>query len=110
MLDLILCAIICKVCVVTSATTRLLLDKETRKIYYLRDSLIVGGRVHSTELNSDDEDEHEESMRRLPSHYIDSLTDLGWEGMIVAQLISTQGSNTSKSNILAASQENLLDD
>lgn len=108
LIDLVICAIICKVCVVPSATTRLLIDKDTSKVYYIQDSLIIGIRVLSTEIVSNDEDGHEVSMRRLPSHYLDSLEDLGWEGHIVSQLITSRRKKSSVSNGLAASEKNLL--
>lgn len=49
-LDLVLCGIIYKVCVAPSATTRLLKDNRTGIVYYVKDSIVVGNRVQSTEL------------------------------------------------------------
>jgi hypothetical protein len=106
-LDLVLCAIICKVCIFRSANTRLLIDKHTGKVYYINDSLKLGKRINSTENNFEEEYDHDEPLVRLPSQYLDSLTDLGWEGMIITQLISSQDRKPTQIKGLAGSQENL---
>jgi hypothetical protein len=108
LLDLVLCAIICKVCVFRSANTRLLIDKHTGKVYYINDSLKLGERIKSTEINIDDECDQDEQLVRLPSQYLDSLTDLGWKGMIFTQLISSQDRKPTLIKGLAVSQKNLL--
>ena len=50
-LDLILCGIICRVCIIPSATTRLVVDKYTKKVYYVIESIRVGNLVISTTLS-----------------------------------------------------------
>ena len=50
-LDLILCGIICRVCIIPSATARLVVDKYTKKVYYVIESIHVGNLVMSTSLD-----------------------------------------------------------
>ncbi len=50
-LDLILCGIICRVCIIPSATTRLVVDKYTKKVYYVRETIRVGNLVMSSSLD-----------------------------------------------------------
>ncbi len=68
----------------------------------------LGERIKSTEINMDEEGDQDEPLVRLPSHFLDSLTDLGWEGMIITQLISSQDRKPTLIKDLAVSQKNLL--
>jgi hypothetical protein len=86
----------------------LLIDKTTKKIYYIRESLKVGERFQSVELNTDSEDDQDDQMFRYPSQDLDLLADLGWEGLIIAQLISGHDSKPAQTKRLTLQQENLL--
>ncbi len=62
-----------------------MIDQQTKKIYFISDKIPIGKRITSYEVNSDDEDA--DQTIRLPSITRDSLSELGWEGMIISQLI-----------------------
>ncbi len=59
----------------------------------------------STEINFEDECDHDEPLVRLPTLSLDSLTDLGWEGTIITQLISSQDSKPTIIKALGDSQK-----
>jgi len=90
LLDLTLCAILCKLCLTSTATGLILKDPQTDRIYYLS-TIQVGKREQSEKLDEDiveeEDDDYGERGARLMSS--NDLEDLGWEGMIIAQLISS---------------------
>ncbi len=76
-------------CFGSSSTTRPAIDCFAKKVYYIKELVRVGDRIKSIELNSVDKEQDQGELElRMPSYYFESLTDLGWEGVIVAQLIS----------------------
>ena len=62
-LDLIICAIICKLCLVPSANGVIVKDPQTDRIYFLS-AIPTGDLLQSEELNENDEEEDQDYGER----------------------------------------------
>ncbi len=82
--DIMICVILCRLCLVPSANTRILIDKHSKQVYYVTESIPVGNQVIITEVNSEEEEELDVENTRLFEFDRDSFAEVGWEGMIIA--------------------------
>ena len=89
LLDLTILGLVYKICLTTSSDQRIMVDKETNRVYVITEAIPHSGRVVSaaiTESFAEDDDlEDEKELRaRLADFSLESLGEFGWDAMIVS--------------------------
>ena len=89
LLDLIICALVFNICVSQSSDSKLMVDRQTKKVYVINQSIPHAGRVVSKAITDsfveDDNTVDEGELRaRMASFSLEDLGELGWEAMIVS--------------------------